>query len=128
MQHYNLIKIGKTRNPAQRLENLNVARSSKISLLCAVVVRDYSAVETELHRKYNHRRVKCEWFNLTKEDISHILTRLQVEARNCIIEFNYDNDIPITDEDFIFKRLSVQLRSGDIVKSSLDTIRGTDGF
>lgn len=67
----NYIKIGKTRNITNRLKTL-YTNIGDIYLLSYIYCVDYSNIEIELHRKYKDKRIRGEWFDLSKEDIENI--------------------------------------------------------
>ena len=60
-------KIGKSRNPKVR-ENTLQAELPTIQLT-HVIERD---IESYFHKKFNSKRVRGEWFSLSKEDVSYI--------------------------------------------------------
>ena len=64
-------KIGCTRNIAQkRLQSLQTGNSTKLHIV-ETVKTDYPfRLETMLHKKYNHKKLHNEWYDLNTEDIS----------------------------------------------------------
>lgn len=64
----NLIKIGKAINPKYREKTL---QSEKPTISLFAVCEDN--IESELHKKFEDKRVRGEWFNLTDNEINVIL-------------------------------------------------------
>jgi Meiotically up-regulated gene 113 len=62
-------KIGTSRNPLRRLDQLNTARSRNLLLLEAVLVNHPHQVESSLHQIYRQGHVVREWYDLTAADI-----------------------------------------------------------
>lgn len=65
------LKIGKSRNPAQRIKEVQVGNPVDVSLLavfkCATVGQS-SIFERALHRKFKSSRLRGEWFNASIAD------------------------------------------------------------
>jgi hypothetical protein len=59
------VKIGKTRDPRQRLRELQTGNPQRLRILC--VVPGGEEVEKEIHRKFNHLRQGGEWFTHAQE-------------------------------------------------------------
>lgn len=64
-------KIGNSTNPICREATLQ-AEEPEIELL--LVFAAHPVMERLLHKFYSEKRVRGEWFNLTKEDFRHILS------------------------------------------------------
>lgn len=62
-----LYKIGRSVNVEKRLKALSVANAN----LSVVLTIGYD-VEKELHNTYSNKKVKSEWYRLTKDDIDSI--------------------------------------------------------
>lgn len=62
------IKIGRSKNPQNRINEFMNANPSIILLATAEV-----DVERELHIKYAHKNVRGEWFDLSNKDIDNII-------------------------------------------------------
>lgn len=64
-------KIGYSKNPDQRLKTLQTANAEPLHIHYAFQVDESIAasVEKYLHRQYNHKRIKGEWFEMTPEEI-----------------------------------------------------------
>lgn len=58
----NRVKIGFSRDPAQRLATLQTAHADLLDLELILRTSDYRARESELHRKHSGRRIRGEWF------------------------------------------------------------------
>ena len=69
-----LYKIGRSKNPEYREKTLQ-SEVPQIKLLsyCA----EWIVSEKDLHTTFSHRRVRGEWFDLTKNDISTIKNLMQ---------------------------------------------------
>lgn len=63
------IKIGKSSNPKKREKTL---QSEEPELELIFTLNASLLTETELHIKFNSKRVRGEWFNLTDEDVNYI--------------------------------------------------------
>jgi len=75
----NLYKIGRSKRPGKRLLSLRDAQSQhpgsplEIELLMTIPTNDMEALEKVLHSRFGTKRHHGEWFELTKEDIDHLL-------------------------------------------------------
>lgn len=65
-------KIGKTRNPNNRMRTFNVKLPFEVSYACLIKTDHMSALENELHRLYASKRVNGEWFRLDEDDVAYI--------------------------------------------------------
>jgi hypothetical protein len=68
-----LYKIGKTVNVVKRLINLWSMIPEEVYLFAFLPCHGHTAKEWILHREFDSRRVKGEWFKLLDEDIAKIL-------------------------------------------------------
>lgn len=68
-----LVKIGKTTDVQKRLAALDVGSPVDLKLIAQKQDLFASDLETRLHQEYAHRRVKGEWFNLSKMEIEQIV-------------------------------------------------------
>lgn len=66
-----MIKIGFSKNVSQRLANLNTGSAQKIELITAFPVSSAKA-EKALHRFFETKRRKLEWFQLSDDEINSI--------------------------------------------------------
>lgn len=66
-------KIGLSTVPSLRFAHLQHANPFKLELIKSVKVANCGAVEKSLHRKFALKRVRGEWFKLTKNNIEHIV-------------------------------------------------------
>lgn len=62
-----LFKIGKSENVRLRIKSLSVANP-----LIELVYEINRDVESELHKRFENKRVRGEWFSLSNDDISFI--------------------------------------------------------
>lgn len=67
-----LYKIGRSKSPLDRVEQLKCGIPIELELLHSVSCEDYFRAEAELHRRYAPKRVKGEWFRLDAEDVETI--------------------------------------------------------
>lgn len=67
--HY---KIGRTKNPNDRLRTFNVKLPFEVEFTLLYQTPDMYIVEQVLHDRFEHRRVAGEWFALTPQDIEDI--------------------------------------------------------
>lgn len=69
------IKIGRSKNPTSRLEELKRRKDCigfKLEILHKFKTNDAVSDETNLHRKFKHINIENEWFYEDEELISHI--------------------------------------------------------
>lgn len=67
--HY---KIGKAKNPDNRLKTFTVKLPFKVEYICTIQTVDMGELEAALHEQYETKRIDGEWFNLEPEDIEYI--------------------------------------------------------
>lgn len=67
--HY---KIGRTRNPENRLQTFNVKLPYRVEYTHLIETDDMYTLEAQLHSRYNHCRVDGEWFALTPSEVAEI--------------------------------------------------------
>lgn len=67
--HY---KIGRTRNPENRLQTFNVKLPFRVEYAHLIETDDMYTLEAQLHGRYNHCRVDGEWFALTPSEVDEI--------------------------------------------------------
>lgn len=60
-------KIGITKNPKQRLKQLQTGNSDTLTLIETYQSEYASKIESSLHNQYNHVRNEGEWFDLSIE-------------------------------------------------------------
>lgn len=68
------VKIGKSANPRFREKTL---QSEKPSIELLAICDD--DVELVLHRKYKHKRLRGEWFDLTHDELESIIEEFEFE-------------------------------------------------
>lgn len=69
------VKIGRTKNPQQRLTNLQTGNPRKLLIFREIPCNNLAAaqvIENELHAQYKKFRAHREWFKLSKTEISKI--------------------------------------------------------
>ncbi len=65
-----LIKIGRSNNPGYREKTLQSQESTVHIIACWETPK---TVETDLHKLYNHKRVRGEWFRLNLSDLKKLV-------------------------------------------------------
>lgn len=79
-----LHKIGCTNGPIEdRLRTLQIGSPLKIELICAFPASEPLHMERELHKIYQGRHVRGEWYRLSEKDVS----QLRIDAQNAQREF-----------------------------------------
>lgn len=68
-----LTKIGKSKTKKRRTEQLDITLPYETKLLGTIKSSKYSALEKELHDRYESKRIRGEWFDLDKDDVKEIL-------------------------------------------------------
>lgn len=63
-------KIGCTKNPKNRLKQLQTANAADLQIIHAVEVSNDFKVENVMHRKYAHKNISGEWFVLDEHEVS----------------------------------------------------------
>ncbi len=72
-EHTGLYKIGKSSNLNYRERTL-AAQIPKIKMIHSFLEGENN--EKQLHKKYQNKRIRGEWFNLTQEDVQDIINPL----------------------------------------------------
>jgi hypothetical protein len=70
-----LIKIGRTKNIERRMAIFRKKFKFAITLLQHVKTLNYERIELALHKHYDKKRVRGEWFKLDSIDIEQILQK-----------------------------------------------------
>ena len=65
------IKIGCSQDVKKRIENIQ-SNNPTIRVLRLIETSDIAGLESELHKAFANKRIKGEWFLLTKDDIKQI--------------------------------------------------------
>jgi hypothetical protein len=65
-------KIGRTRNPQDRLSTFNVKLPFMIDYICLIPASNMRALESRLHSRFASKRVDGEWFSLSPADVAFI--------------------------------------------------------
>jgi hypothetical protein len=82
-------KIGKTVSLKDRIRLFGVKLPFQFELVVTGLVENYSKVEAELHRRYSHKRLEGEWFDLAPEDVDEIEAYLRANGQigsTCVLE------------------------------------------
>lgn len=65
-------KIGKAKNPEDRLKTFTVKLPFRVEYTCIIPSHDMAELERDLHDLFKHKRVNGEWFNLDPDDVEFI--------------------------------------------------------
>lgn len=65
-------KIGKAKNPEDRLKTFTVKLPFHVEYICTIKTNDMRVLEETLHERFANKRIDGEWFNLETEDIEYI--------------------------------------------------------
>lgn len=74
-----LYKIGKSNNPEKRIKALSV-NGGNLSL----VLTNESNIENYLHKKFIHKKISGEWFNLDADDLLELIEKYNFNPKNLI--------------------------------------------
>lgn len=85
-------KIGLSKNPFNRIKQLQTGNPEKIELIASYKSVNYLKVETALHNYFSHSKTINEWFNLSLED----------ELKFIDLCKKFDKNIEILKESHIF--------------------------
>lgn len=78
-KHY---KIGISISPDSRLQEFTLL-PYPLEDICIEKVNDYKQVEKELHKLYDDKRVRGEWFSLQQSDVENIIKYIQERKVTC---------------------------------------------
>lgn len=67
------VKLGRSVNPQQRLQEHQTSSPYELWLLFAVPVEDADAVEKELHEWFDSKNHRGEWFDLDYSDYDDLI-------------------------------------------------------
>lgn len=65
-------KIGRTANPKNRIRTFSVKLPFEVDYLCLIKTKNMYKLERELHKRYEKKRVRGEWFKLSPADVEYI--------------------------------------------------------
>ena len=65
-------KIGKAKNPENRLKTFTVKLPFHVEYVCTIRTVDMRELEQALHEQFADKRIDGEWFDLATEDIEYI--------------------------------------------------------
>lgn len=78
-------KIGVTGgDPQKRLVSFQIGSPFKLSIIVEIYSPDCQHLEELLHERFENKRVRGEWFNLTDEDIDELKKYENQELYPCI--------------------------------------------
>lgn len=73
-------KIGRAKNPTKRISQLKTALPGELEIIHQFWTEDVVSKELEIHKKYNDKRVRGEWFNLKETEIANIIIESNKEC------------------------------------------------
>ena len=68
----NCYKIGLSKDAAKRTNYLSVKLPFETKLVCIINSEDMYSLESQLHKRFESKRINGEWFNLNGEDVEYI--------------------------------------------------------
>ena len=82
-------KIGKSKNPNKRINQLQTGNSSELKLITIYRSDLSNKIERTLHRKYSHLKKEGEWFDLSiKEEVEFQEECKKIEDNLIILKEN----------------------------------------
>ncbi|WP_108867183.1 GIY-YIG nuclease family protein [Aquimarina aquimarini] len=76
------IKIGGTKNIKQRVKQLQTSLPYDLEIIGYIETSDYIGLERKIHMKYNKKRIKREWFDLTIVEVQKIISDYNTLIKN----------------------------------------------
>ena len=88
-------KIGKSKNPNKRIEQLQTGNSSELKMISTYQSDGFSnKIEKVLHRKYFHLKKEGEWFELSiKEEVEFQEECKKIEKKLLFLKKNNNSFI-----------------------------------
>lgn len=71
-----MYKIGKSKNPDNRLSQVRTSTANNIVCFCTIETHEMTTLEAELHQQFATQRIRGEWFSLTDADVQCIKERV----------------------------------------------------
>ena len=85
--HY---KIGVSKNPKNRLKQLQTANSSKLKLMYSYPSNYATKIERALQRRYSHYQKEGEWFRISlSEEYSFVNDCKKIETNLILLKSKY---------------------------------------
>jgi hypothetical protein len=78
-------KIGVSRDPFQRIKNLQTGNSSELKLVNSYKTLFANIIEKTLQRRYSHLNKKGEWFEMSVENEISFITECEKIEKNLIL-------------------------------------------
>lgn len=69
-----LYKIGYASNVGERMHSMRTDSPLELDVIAVIPAREPRKMESRLHRKYEKKRVRGEWFNLSNDDVVELST------------------------------------------------------
>lgn len=86
-----LYKIGVSKNPQNRILNLQTGNSSKLKLIDIYPSKYAHKIEKALHNQLSHLKKEGEWFNIDISDITSFVDKCKKIEENINILKRNDN-------------------------------------
>lgn len=83
-------KIGHTKNLEARVSELQTGNAERLIIITVIQSHDPVFLEGCLHRKYEKKRIRGEWFSLDEEDVAYLKNLDTHQLRKIYL----DDDIP----------------------------------
>lgn len=65
-------KIGRTVNPDNRMRTFAVKLPFEVEYICLIATNDMKQLEFDLHKMFDSKRIRGEWFALNTDDVEYI--------------------------------------------------------
>lgn len=75
-QNSTLYKIGVSKNPLKRVNELQTANAETLILIKQFPTKHGFQLENYLHRRYTNKNIQLEWFELSEEDVKNFEKKL----------------------------------------------------
>jgi hypothetical protein len=75
---HNYVKVGRSKNPQQRLQDFQIGTPYQLWLLAALPVEDSRRVERELHEHLSDKQERGEWFAFDFDDYDMIVDMMKM--------------------------------------------------
>lgn len=80
------VKIGRSKDPQARLKDHQTSNPYELWIIAQIPVNNSETVETELHERFDEKRVRGEWFELEHDDYDVITDLMQMYDSNQTFE------------------------------------------
>lgn len=84
-------KIGISKNPQKRIEQLQTGNSSELKIIETYKSEYYNKIEKALHRRFSHARINGEWFALDAVEMNNFKNYCESIEKNIVLLENNKN-------------------------------------